>query len=449
MPQYGGAAEKCAVCSKTVYLAEKIVVEDKEDKKTFHKNCLKCSHCKVTLTLGNYASMQGIFYCKPHFKQLFATKGNYDEGFGKDKHTKNWSPATTATTPASFVPVDKDEPKESAKKETPSTIASKFGKGLNIEKCHVCHKTVYATEKTVVEDKEDKKVFHKTCLKCSHCNVIVTLGNYASMQGVVYCKPHFKQLFAQKGNYDEAFGKEKTTSKWEPQVNTAPSTFVPVDKDEVPKEKRPATEGVASRFKSTAANTEKCQACGKTVYATERIVVEDKEDKQTYHKTCLKCSHCSVVLTLGNYASMQGVTYCKPHFKQLFAHKGNFDESFGKEKHTKKWSEKDGAGDGETTPRTPRGTPIEEPHAFERETEREKQQQREREREREREEQQRAEREHEHHEDEYEHSHDHEHSRDHEHSHSHDHHHEDGDHEHHDHHHLEHELEDDIEQQED
>jgi len=322
-------------------------VEDKEDKKTFHKTCLKCSHCKVTLTLGNYASMQGIFYCKPHFKQLFATKGNYDEGFGKDKHTKNWTPQTVSA-PASFVPVDKDE-QSSSKKETPTTIASKFGKTtLNTEKCHVCNKTVYATEKTVIEEKEGKKVFHKTCLKCSHCNVIVTLGNYASMQGVVYCKPHFKQLFAAKGNFDEGFGKEKVSSKWEPQTAT-PTTFVPVDKDDAPKEKRHASEGIASRFKGTASNTEKCAGCGKTVYATERIVVEDKEDKQTFHKTCLKCSHCQVVLTLGNYASQGGVVYCKPHFKQLFAAKGNYDEGFGKEKHTKKWSDKDGEESHEST----------------------------------------------------------------------------------------------------
>lgn len=343
MPQFGGASEKCAVCGKTVYLAEKIVVEDKEDKKTFHKTCLKCSHCKCTLSLGNYASMQGIFYCKPHFKQLFATKGNYDEGFGKDKHSKNWTPQVAAA-PSSFVPVDKEEAASggSSKKETPSSIASKFGRTtLNTEKCHACDKTVYATEKTVIEEKEGKKVFHKTCLKCSHCNVIVTLGNYASMQGVVYCKPHFKQLFAAKGNYDEGFGKEKLTSKWEPQVNAAPTTFVPVDKDEGVKEKRAAPEAIASRFKGTASNTEKCGGCGKTVYATERIVVEDKEDKQTFHKTCLKCSHCSVVLTLGNYAAMQGVYYCKPHFKQLFAAKGNYDEGFGKEKHTKKWQEKE------------------------------------------------------------------------------------------------------------
>lgn len=349
MPQFGGTSEKCTVCSKTVYLNEKIVVEDKEERKTFHKNCLRCSHCNCVLTLGNYASMQGIFYCKPHFKQLFATKGNYDEGFGKDKHSKNWTPQVAAA-PSSFVPVDKDEAGgANSKKETPSSIASKFGRTtLNTEKCQACDKTVYATEKTVIEEKEGKKVFHKTCLKCSHCNVIVTLGNYASMQGVVYCKPHFKQLFAAKGNYDEGFGKEKATSKWEPQANAAPTTFVPVDKDEVAKEKRSAPEGVASRFKGTASNTEKCGACGKSVYATERIVVEDKEDRQTFHKTCLKCSHCQVVLTLGNYASMNGVYYCKPHFKQLFAAKGNYDEGFGKEKHTKKWSE----NAGESAPST-------------------------------------------------------------------------------------------------
>jgi len=35
--------------------------------------------------------MQGVMYCKPHFKQLFAAKGNYDEGFGKEKLTKRWA----------------------------------------------------------------------------------------------------------------------------------------------------------------------------------------------------------------------------------------------------------------------------------------------------------------------------------------------------------------------
>jgi hypothetical protein len=31
--------------------------------------------------LGKFAALEGKFYCKPHFKQLFALKGNYHTGF--------------------------------------------------------------------------------------------------------------------------------------------------------------------------------------------------------------------------------------------------------------------------------------------------------------------------------------------------------------------------------
>ncbi len=30
-------------------------------------------------------------YCKPHYKQLFKSKGNYDEGFGERPHKELWS----------------------------------------------------------------------------------------------------------------------------------------------------------------------------------------------------------------------------------------------------------------------------------------------------------------------------------------------------------------------
>ncbi|XP_020382032.1 xin actin-binding repeat-containing protein 2-like [Rhincodon typus] len=52
------------------------------DKQIFHKSCFRCHHCNNKLSLGNYASLHGQMYCKPHFKQLFKSKGNYDEGFG-------------------------------------------------------------------------------------------------------------------------------------------------------------------------------------------------------------------------------------------------------------------------------------------------------------------------------------------------------------------------------
>ena len=41
-------------------------------------------------SLGNYASLHGQIYCKPHFKQLFKSKGNYDEGFGHKQHKDRW-----------------------------------------------------------------------------------------------------------------------------------------------------------------------------------------------------------------------------------------------------------------------------------------------------------------------------------------------------------------------
>eukprot|EP00211_Chloroparvula_japonica_P004555 CAMPEP_0119133618 /NCGR_PEP_ID=MMETSP1310-20130426/13461_1 /TAXON_ID=464262 /ORGANISM="Genus nov. species nov., Strain RCC2339" /LENGTH=620 /DNA_ID=CAMNT_0007124317 /DNA_START=224 /DNA_END=2086 /DNA_ORIENTATION=+ len=34
--------------------------------------------------------MKGEYFCKPHFKQLFKLKGNYDEGFGGEQHKNKW-----------------------------------------------------------------------------------------------------------------------------------------------------------------------------------------------------------------------------------------------------------------------------------------------------------------------------------------------------------------------
>lgn len=79
-------SEKCTVCDKRVYEMEKLLV----DGTLFHKWCFKCKHCNKTLGLGEFASMDRQVFCKPHFKQLFKAKGNYDEGFGRECHKKKW-----------------------------------------------------------------------------------------------------------------------------------------------------------------------------------------------------------------------------------------------------------------------------------------------------------------------------------------------------------------------
>jgi len=84
----------CKVCQKRVYEMEKIVA----DKNIYHKMCFKCSHCKRILSLGNFAAMNGKLYCKPHFLELFKSGGgNYEEGFGMEKHSKQWQTTEQTT----------------------------------------------------------------------------------------------------------------------------------------------------------------------------------------------------------------------------------------------------------------------------------------------------------------------------------------------------------------
>jgi len=82
--------EKCIVCSKTVYAMEKVSVEGK----VFHEGCFKCAQCKKKLSPGTYTGIENTYYCKPHYTQIFTSKGNYSDGFGLEKPTANWAPST-------------------------------------------------------------------------------------------------------------------------------------------------------------------------------------------------------------------------------------------------------------------------------------------------------------------------------------------------------------------
>ncbi|XP_018415641.1 PREDICTED: LIM domain and actin-binding protein 1 [Nanorana parkeri] len=80
------AREVCFGCQKTVYPMERLFA----NQQVYHNGCFRCHHCSTKLSLGNYASLHGNAYCKPHFNQLFKSKGNYDEGFGHKPHKDLW-----------------------------------------------------------------------------------------------------------------------------------------------------------------------------------------------------------------------------------------------------------------------------------------------------------------------------------------------------------------------
>ncbi|XP_053530858.1 LIM domain-containing protein isoform X6 [Ictalurus punctatus] len=86
--------DRCTACLKPVYSMEKIAA----DKYVFHKNCFCCKHCNQKLSLRNYTTHYGEFYCVFHYQQLFRKNGNYDEGFGHEQHKKRWLLSATNNT---------------------------------------------------------------------------------------------------------------------------------------------------------------------------------------------------------------------------------------------------------------------------------------------------------------------------------------------------------------
>jgi len=103
------APPKCAQCSKGVYPLEKIEACDK----IYHKGCFRCKHCNGVLGLKGFATINNDPYCKPHYMELFKSKGNYGVFSGDEK-------GGTTYTGMGFVGVDvmqRDIKKEAAKQE--------------------------------------------------------------------------------------------------------------------------------------------------------------------------------------------------------------------------------------------------------------------------------------------------------------------------------------------
>ncbi|CAN0841350.1 LIM domain-containing protein PLIM2c [Linum grandiflorum] len=165
---FSGTTDKCKACDKTVHFIDMITA----DGIPYHKTCFKCSHCHGKLVMGNYSSMDGVLYCKTHFEQLFKETGSFTKNFQTSGEKKNTQVGAT-----------------------PNKLASLFS-GTQ-DKCATCHKTVYPLEKITMEG----EFYHKTCFRCAHGGCVLTHSSYAALNGVLYCKHHFAQLFREKGSY--------------------------------------------------------------------------------------------------------------------------------------------------------------------------------------------------------------------------------------------------------
>ncbi|CAH1415532.1 unnamed protein product [Lactuca virosa] len=161
---FSGTIQKCKACDKTVHFVEMISA----DGVPFHRSCFRCTQCNGKLVMSSYFQLEGKLYCKPHFDQKFKEMGGI-----------------------SRVPSNK----ASEMGKSPSKMSTMFS-GTQ-DKCAVCHKTVYPLEKVTVEG----EFYHKQCFKCVQGGCKLTPSNYAALDGNLFCRAHFSQLFKEKGNY--------------------------------------------------------------------------------------------------------------------------------------------------------------------------------------------------------------------------------------------------------
>ncbi|MED6106038.1 LIM domain-containing protein wlim1 [Stylosanthes scabra] len=171
--------------------------------------------------------------------------------------------------------------------------------GGTTQKCKACEKKVYWVEQLTA----DNKVYHKSCFRCHHCKGTLKLSNYCSFEGVLYCKPHFDQLFKMTGSLEKSFEGVPRTARVERTADQVQSN----------------NSKVSRLFAGTQ---EKCVGCKKTVYPIEKVGVDGK----CYHKGCFRCSHGGCVISPSNYVAHEHRIYCKHHHTQLFKQKGNFSQ---------------------------------------------------------------------------------------------------------------------------
>ncbi|XP_052211238.1 LIM domain-containing protein WLIM2b-like isoform X1 [Diospyros lotus] len=193
---FTGTVQKCKNCDKVVHFIDMVTAQGA----SYHKTCFRCSHCNGQLSMGNYSSLDGVLYCQPHYEQHCKESGSYSKKVqpsGKPNELVKQSFNSLLLLLISIILHCEFHQNlfPNLQTRTPSKLSSFFS-GTQ-EKCRACNKTVYPLEKVTVEG----EFYHKLCFRCAQGGCKLTTSSYAALDGFLYCKPHFAQLFKEKGSY--------------------------------------------------------------------------------------------------------------------------------------------------------------------------------------------------------------------------------------------------------
>jgi len=264
---YKMAAQICAKCATTVYPLEMVQACDK----SFHKQCFRCKHCDMVISLKNFAAIEGDIFCKPHYLELFRSKGSYTAIKGGDENASSSYNASQGFKGVGEL-MGSSQKKELKKVETVDKSNPVISSDVKIKKID---RHELMDEVTKEHDLKHAETVDKSVPKIENVQV-----------------------------------KKLDRKAFLTEIHHGPET--PLEKPDA------VSDHSAPIVKITA--TPKCAKCEKSVYPLEEV----KACEKTFHKGCFRCKHCDGQLSLKGFATINNEPYCKPHYLELFKSKGNY-----------------------------------------------------------------------------------------------------------------------------
>jgi len=342
------SAQKCAKCEKSVYPLEMIVACNK----SWHKGCFTCTHCHSVISLKSFASLEEKPYCKPHFLELFKSKGNYKAISGDSNESSSYN-ASAGFKGVGLLSSVKNSPPALKHSETVYKSAPQIEKDVKIKKVD---RTGFLEEVGKGSDLHHPEKIHDS--SAPKIPVKVTLGDHEGLlkevEGEHSLKhptevhdssaPHLENVQVRKVDRKEILREgvvehppklrdvdDLVNDRSSPvieetaQVKTGSrvALFQSIAQaNETVELKKPdaTTDRSSPKVGPSAGGASKCYKCGKSVYDLEMLKACDK----IWHKSCFRCKHCDGVLSLKGFATIDSDPYCKPHYLEIFKSKGTY-----------------------------------------------------------------------------------------------------------------------------
>nr|CAH7756209.1 unnamed protein product [Callosobruchus chinensis] len=156
---------------------------------------------KENISVKDAELINGDCVYNVNVKSLCRSFGDLTKLSGEDRHSNRQLKNKTKSSFSKFDALQKKNVLHV--RSTDSTKAQEKFNGtqqIDTTNCKACSKAVFQMEQI----KAEKAIWHKNCFRCTECSKQLTVETYVSHEGNLYCKPHFKSLFAPKVVEDEA-----------------------------------------------------------------------------------------------------------------------------------------------------------------------------------------------------------------------------------------------------